>query len=81
MQEGVQAEDLYVQYQTSTPEPGAAGGGGAAARSGFKAPLTRVVATPCYRWRSPGGGGVRGFGQRADGLRVTCERAGGSCVS
>ncbi|KAL6782484.1 hypothetical protein ACKKBG_A06950 [Auxenochlorella protothecoides x Auxenochlorella symbiontica] len=49
MQEGVQAEDLYVQYQTSTPEPGAAGGGGAAARSGFKAPLTRVVATPCYR--------------------------------
>lgn len=36
MAERVQAGDLYVQHHT----------GGAA---GFKAPLTRLVATPCYR--------------------------------
>jgi hypothetical protein len=36
-----QPQDLYAQ-----PEPGAEEGGGGA---GYKAPLTRVVATPCYR--------------------------------
>lgn len=35
-----QPSDLYAQ-----PE-----GGGRGGKAGFKAPLTRVVATPCYRW-------------------------------
>ena len=40
MQAEVQPEDLYVQYNTNS----------SGSKTGFKAPLTRVVATPCYRW-------------------------------
>ncbi|KAL4422575.1 hypothetical protein ABPG75_008772 [Micractinium tetrahymenae] len=39
MNEEMQPSDLYAQ-----PE-----GGGRGSKAGFKAPLTRVVATPCYR--------------------------------
>lgn len=50
MAAAIQAQDLYVQYQ---PAPGGTGPGTARAHSGFKAPLTRVVATPCYRHEPP----------------------------
>eukprot|EP00887_Chlorella_sp_A99_P000345 scaffold13.g345.t1 len=43
MQEEMQPEDLYVRFETSS-----IGG-----HTGFKAPLTRVVATPCYRHAVP----------------------------
>ncbi|PSC67989.1 Mitogen-activated kinase 14 isoform A [Micractinium conductrix] len=38
MNEAMEPGDLYVQHE-----------GGRGSRAGFKAPLTRVVATPCYR--------------------------------
>lgn len=50
MAKAVRREDLYLQYHQDDWEEGAAGGTGVQRPGGgFKAPLTRVVATPCYR--------------------------------
>lgn len=41
MDEAIQPEDLYLQHEPADGQHGS--------KTGFKAPLTRVVATPCYR--------------------------------